>query len=309
MAPTEFEQSIHRTIAWFSVFSYPVTAFEIWKWLHAPGEDISLEQVYETLEQSHWLACRIQASGAFYTLADFGDIEEMVALRHERFLDALRKYRKLKRAAAFFSLIPSVQAVAAGNTLSWWHTRPQSDIDLFIITRPGTIWATRAILVFPFALLGKRPSIQTGPNEKIDTFCFSFFVTEDALDIKPLAIKGGDPYLAYWTKSLVPVLDRGRIFEKFEKENAWTREDVPNAKLRKPHRELSTKPLRSFPLPMRYLESFLCRLQRKKFPESIRSGANQDSRIVVNNRMLKFHANDRRQQFREQWRSRIGQVR
>lgn len=303
MRPTAIDMDIYRTVAWFSVFGYPVTAFEVWKWLYAPSSEHALADVFQALAESPWLAAELQRHQGCFAVLSAPPIAQLCDTRHDRFLDAVRKFAKVRRAAALFARVPSVRAVAVGNTLSWWHTRPESDIDLFIVTQPGTIWATRALLVFPFALLGKRPSATKEP--RVDTFCFSFFVTQDALQMQPLALEGEDPYLAYWTKALVPLFDREEVFSRMGEENPWVDSLLPHARLRRSHKELRARAGITFPFPLRPAESSLRHLQRRRFPERIREGANQDSRVVVSDAVLKFHANDRREKFRTEWREMV----
>ena len=201
----------------------------------------------------------------------------------------------------FVRLVPGVVAVAAGNTLAWWNTRPDSDIDLLVVTRPGTIWLARLLVVAPFALLGKRPGAAA-----VDPFCFSFFATTDALDFSSLRLPGGDPYLAYWVRSLVPVLDREGAFDRIIVENEWTREILPNGAhsattrlWRKSGTECRMKNVGD-PVPGTgsFLERVARAIQLRRFPARIRALMNVDSRVVVNDRMLKFHENDRREEYR-----------
>lgn len=210
----------------------------------------------------------------------------------------------------YVRLVPGVVAVAAGNTLAWWNTRPDSDIDLLVVARPGTVWLARLLVVAPFALLGKRPGASA-----VDPFCFSFFATTDALDFSSLRLDGGDPYLAYWTRSLVPVLDRGGAFDRIRAENEWTREVLPNVDFarrpsltpprptglssgRAPYEEGERNgERRSFVATT--LERVARAIQLRRFPPKIRALMNVDSRVVVNDRVLKFHENDRREEYRD----------
>lgn len=290
--PTPLEQSIHRTVAWFSLFEIPVTAFEAWKWMLAPDRTYRLEEVYAALE-GEWLRGRLAGANGMWTLVEASNAT--AAHRRERFLDAARKYGRLRRAARYLARVPGVEAVAAANTLALWDTRPDSDIDLFVIVRPGTIWLARLLMVTPFALTGKRPGASSE-----DPFCFSFFATTDALDLAALRVGEGDPYLAYWTRSLVPVIDRG-AFAAFGEGNAWASAVLPHARSKRAHAVLAARPGRrraASGLGTR-LEPLARRLQLRRFPARIRDLMNRDSRVVVNDAMLKFHDNDRRAHYRD----------
>ncbi len=315
---TSLDQSILRTVAWFSMFETPVTVFELWKWMLEPDRPYSLEETHAALDAA-WLRERLVETDGMWTIR--GSTEPLLPTpsvgssaskesdyqhralaveRRTRFLDAARKFKKLRRAMRFVRLVPGVVGVAAGNTLAWWNTRPDSDIDLLVVTRPGMIWLARLLVVTPFAPLGKRPGAAT-----VDPFCFSFFVTTDALDFSSLRLEGGDPYLAYWVRSLVPVLDRGGVLNRIAEENEWTTDILPNGR---PSRRLTT-PVPSLneggetkqkkQIIATGLERLAKNIQLRRFPPKIRALMNVDSRVIVSDRMLKFHEIDRRAEYRD----------
>ncbi|MFH1405398.1 MAG: hypothetical protein ABIH21_04895 [Patescibacteria group bacterium] len=290
------EKSILHTVCWFSVFGYPLTRFEIYKWLWKPDQKYSLVQVHEVIDSSEWLRDKLSVQGGFVTYRYKGPIESLVEDRRKRFVDAVRKYKKLKRVSLWFGLFSSVRAVAAVNTLSYWHTKPTSDIDMYIVVEPGTIWSTRLLLVAPFVIFGKRPG-----QRSIDPFCFSFFADENSMGTEHLKINNHDPYLAFWTQSVVPIFDRVGVFEKFENENIWASKCLPNSNIRMPHKEFSFfKPVAVVPCCiMKFFNSFSKSFQKNRLPQSIQQLANFDSRVIVRDNMLKFHENDERESYWE----------
>lgn len=305
MEPTDLERSVLQTVLWFSVFSYPVTSFEVWKWLFQPGRNYSLAQVYAVLDASVWLSEKLERQGAF--IAPKGMcLEVLVEDRFDRHVHAERKYQALTRMATYFQILPGVRAVAAVNTMSLWATNRTSDIDLYIVTRPGTIWSTRFWLVLPFLLLGHRPTHHEEDEEEHheDPFCFSFFSDQDHMQLESLSIER-DYYMALWTRSLVPVLDRDKTFVAFEQMNRWARVIFPNASMREVHPYHATRSLVGFFPQWAVLERFYAGLQKKRMPSLLKDMANQDTRVVVHDGMLKFHVNDRRAQFRDVYEERV----
>ncbi len=296
---TNLERAIGQTVAWFAMHGYPLTSFELWKWLLCPDRAYRLEEVDAALEGSAWLRERLAYGSGFIALNNGQPLASLVADRQARFLDAARKFAKLKRATHFFALLPSVRGVAACNTLAWHHTDAQSDVDLFILVEPGTVWATRLLLVAPFALLGKRPSRDAVAQ---DPFCFSFFLSHEARDIAPLALPDADPYLALWTHALTPVLERKGAFSAFGASNGWTRAYLPNAFAAGAHPELAPArtPPACVPLASAF-ERLARRVQERRLPPRLQALANRDSCVVVRDDMLKFHENDRREDYREKW--------
>lgn len=293
---TDLEQSVMRTVLWFSQFSYPLTAFEIWKWLLKPERSYGLGEVYSVLERSEWLHKKLESQEGFYALRGSG-INRLIKERQDKFLDSERKFALLRRVATYFSLLPGVRSVAAANTLAWWFTTKDSDIDLYIVTKPGHIWSSRFWLVVPFLLLGRRPEPQQ-PTTVQDPFCFSFFSTSSSLNLESLCLPR-DYYMAFWVRSLVPVLDRDGSLRTIQTENRWVTRALPNSHPRSTHPRHVPLTLPSLPIQWRVTEPLFRWVQRDRLPTSLRELANLDSRVVVSDEVLKFHDNDRRAQYRD----------
>ena len=217
----DLEKDTLRTVLWFSLSEYAPTAFEIWKWMLKSSRDYSLFQVVDTLSTSKELGRVLLERDGTYVLCD---MERGAEIRRERFSDALAKRRRLHRVVGYLRYIPFARGVAVCNTMSWMHTRPESDIDLFVIVREGSLWMTRLLAVLPFKLLRARP----GEREH-DPICFSFFLSDASLNLEALALSKDDPYLAYWTKSVFPIFDRDGVFDTFQKANRWTDEYLSRA--------------------------------------------------------------------------------
>lgn len=295
--PTELEQAIARTLCWFSIFEYPLTSFEIRKWMLQPERSYSLFEIQSVLEKSVWMKKHMWIHQGFFGLKQVDgkevDPTQWVQKRTVGYVDTQKKMRLLKRVAAYFRLFSSVKFVAAVNSLAWAQTNERSDIDLFVVTKPHQLWFTRFWLVLPFVLFKARPNIRSS----MPAFCFSYFVTEDALSFESSRLHENDYYFAYWFASMVPLFDRQHIGERMEKANIWVHRLLPQTMLRKAHKQ--HKPLKLAPIffsvPM--LEPLYRWLQEKRFPVSIRLLANKDTRVIVSDTVLKFHDQDRRAEF------------
>ncbi len=286
------EWDCFKVLAYFSYFKYPLTAFEVWKWQYKPEGKWSLEEVIRTLATSTWLRERMSEKNGFFALGE--EVEGWLADRHERFLDALRKYEVLRQAMMFIGRVPGVEAVLVGNSLAWQHTNVESDIDLFIVTEPKRVWSVRLLTVAMMAALRKRPG-----EAKIDPICCSFFTDSNHLDLADLKIEGADeedPYLAFWIRSLIPVVDRKGVQGRLEVMNRWVGEALPAAWGVERAARWRLRPKKCWPrLGLSSItENWAKQLQEKKFPRIIQEMKNRDTRVVVNDNMLKFHENDRR---------------
>ena len=62
----DLEKAILKTTAFFDVFSYPLTASEIFKWLYNPQQIYTLANIRETLKNSQILKKELATKEGFY---------------------------------------------------------------------------------------------------------------------------------------------------------------------------------------------------------------------------------------------------
>jgi len=287
--PTDLERAVFRTVGYFHLFEYPLTAVEIWKWLYRPGSKYELTDVTSILNSSNWLKARLETQDGFYFISGQSDF---VTTRHLRYNDAMRKFRRARRVTRWLAMIPGVLGVAVCNSLPWYNTTPESDIDFFVVVKPGTIWTARFLSVLPIKIFRLRPA-----ETKTDPVCLSFYVTSEALSLNDIRIED-DIYMSYWVRSITPLFETDNIFSKFLQANDWARRDLPNSQL--PDGQVMRK---SFKLPtLRSLENRFKKLQLSRLPVSVKERMNKDTSIIVSDNMLKFHVDDRRESFRQRFR-------
>lgn len=282
---TPLERDCYHVIAYFDIFRYPVTAFEVWKWLYAPSQPWTLCDVVTVLREGSALRSRVAEHGGFYGL---GDVAANAADRHTRFLDAMRKYHRLLRVVAYLGRLPHVDGIAVCNSLALHHTNAQSDIDLFVVTSASRVWTVRFYAIAAMALFRLRPG-----EAARDPVCCSFFVDRDLLAMEGLKIGEHDPYLAMWHATLSPLVDRDHVFARLRAENAWVAgvlSHAPVVRRAQAYRQKLRGRLPSLPIGEERLRMF----QERRLNPAVAALKNRDTRVVVNNKMLKFHENDRR---------------
>lgn len=296
----KLSESVNKTIAWFSLFNYPLTVTELWQWLWS-DEKKSYKDIYDYVKE-----------GGVYNVAPFilleGE-EDNLEIRAERYLHAVRKQRKAKRATWFLSWLPWVEGVALCNSLGYQNARDESDIDFFIITKPNTIWLTRLLAVAVLKLFGQRPSEEHGR----DTLCFSFYVTSDSLDLEEIALADGDPYLTYWVTQLNPMFGRGAVWVQFFGANEWIRKFLPNAvgyawkNTNWYYRQ--GRETKSVGKIIKQLNAWAKALQIDKFSKALYAQANKpEGNVIMTDKILKLHTKDRRAHYREAWQKKYEQV-
>jgi len=142
-----------------------------------------------------------------------------------------------------------------------------------------------------------------------------------------------DPYLLFWLTQLTVLYDVNDTYAAFWRANeAWVRRWLPDARPRGVHprifvgsppphvpppggsggKQKISPPPTGRGAPVRLwrergwvvgdtLERWCRAFQERRFSPGIRALANIDSRVVVTDRILKFHTNDRRAEYRERW--------
>ncbi|MFA5947115.1 MAG: hypothetical protein WC813_03760 [Patescibacteria group bacterium] len=286
---SDLETSILRTTAYFSYFSYPLTAFELWKWLLNPTLPYSYREVLEALQTSEFLEKKLSRASGFL---GFGDVTSQINDRSRRLVNALQKYATVSKYLAYLSRLPAIQGVAVCNSLAFHHTTNESDIDLFIITKPGQTWTARFLAAVPLILFRRRPG-----EAKTDPICLSFFASQSALKLADVRIGEQDPYLAFWSMTLMPLFDRSLWQRQFHEDNRWVGEYLPNAHGVKRARAFRVNE-RRLSLPSVLSEKLLKKVQEDRLPRHMRAMMNIDTRVIVTDDMLKFHDRDSREEIK-----------
>jgi hypothetical protein len=303
---TPLEKSIISTISYFDIFDYPLTVMEIWKWLYVDDNQpaVDLAAVQQALEQSEYLRQRIAGQDGFYFLQGRAGI---VQTRHERYSLAEQKYHKAKRMIRILRWVPFIKMIGVCNTLSYNNSRADADIDLFIVTQRHRIWQSRWWVTGFLKLFGLRPS----PGRTRNKICSSFFIDEDHLDLQKVAL-AHDMHFAYWAMQIVPVYDEG-VYPAFFAANDWARVQLPHVGQIIPSTRRTVPPAGAVKSVLRvccsiFPERLFRWMQMNIMPAALKQAANRDTRVVVNDGMLKFHDNDRRQFFFTRWQRRLQEV-
>lgn len=219
-------------------------------------------------------------------------------------------WRRVWRFSFVFRICPFLRMAAVCNNLAFGKVDEKSDIDVFVIAKSGRLFFVRTFLTLFLHVLGVRRH-----GKKVaERFCLSFFVDDEFLDMSPIAIDN-DVYLAYWIKSMLPIVDDG-VSRDFMKKNFWGKEFFENSE----DFEISLKFVcgnRSFLRKIlqlifggkigNFLENTLKKWQLKRCEGKIRKLNDAEAQgIFVNEHVLKFHNVDRRRQWRREWLKKYG---
>jgi hypothetical protein len=322
------EKSILATIVYYDIFDYPLTGFEVFKYLinplHVIGQledinktefepmnNISLSEVLKSLENEKIKNVVSQKNG-FYFLKEK---KWLYQERIERQKIAAQRWKKVKKVLKFIQIIPFVQMVAVCNSLAIDNSKRDADIDFFIITRKKRIWLTRLMVTFVVWLIGEWRH----KNRISGKICLSFYITEEFLNLNSLAIRPYDIYLANWVHQLRPVFCQEKTYKEFIFENQWVKDYLlnfgrignfyhPGFKQNKALisiRNVLEKILGGWmgDLKEAILRFFQKRkISRKMVPHNIPTA------VVVSDKILKFHENDKREYFQKEFLKRLENI-
>jgi len=284
---------IQKTISFFSLFNYPLTAFEVWKYLPVKAK---FSEVLFCLDNG--LENINQKNGQYFPALCEKNLEK----RNRRYNYSDRKFKQAIKISKIFRFIPYIKMIAIVNIIGSANMRNESDIDFFIVTVPKRIWLTRFFCVLIAKILNKRPQ----KNKTKDTICLSFYITEDNLNLENLMLNSLDWYFIYWLACLVPIYDADNYYEKLINHNLWLKKTLPNWKKNTPSNRLQIKNKKyffsnfynyCFDFLFGNFENIIKKFQLKIMPEILKQKMNQDKSVIINDQILKLHINDRRKNF------------
>lgn len=215
-------------------------------------------------------------------------------------------WKKVRRYIGILQIVPFVRMISVCNNLAFGNVDEKSDIDLFVIAKKGRLFIVRSFVTFILHIFGVRRH-----GDKVaGRFCLSFFVDDTYLDLSPIAINH-DIYLAFWIKSMKPVIDDG-VSGKFLDANQWAAEYFE----RKSDFEMDlTKVFNGnwFTLSSRRIFEFVfngkfgdfverkLRTWQQKRARDKSNDASENASLVIDDHILKFHNIDRRRKYRNMW--------
>ncbi len=200
-------KSILKTLLYFDIFRYPLTAAEVFK--HLTTNHVTPDDVTRALAQ-------LSDQSIIYPIADFYSIQNNLALGSRRVQGnqkALMSLPMARKKAMFISKFPFVRAVMASGSLSKDYMDEHSDLDFFVITKPNRLWIARMLLT-----LYKK--IFLFNSHKF--FCVNYYVDEEHLEIEEKNI-----FTATELATLIPLCGKEH-YSQLMTANDWIKKYLPN---------------------------------------------------------------------------------
>jgi predicted nucleotidyltransferase len=207
----EINKDILAALAYFDMFSYPLTSSELFLFLQQKCRRQEFDISLKLMISSHV----IYNFDNFYTLRND---RALITRRLKGNAKAAELIKIAHKVSAVLIRFPYVRGIAISGSLSKNYADEDSDIDLFIVTAKNRLWIART-LMHAFKKL-------TFLFNKQHYFCMNYYVDERQLQINEKNI-----YTAIEVATLIP-LQGDAVFEQFYYENNWTQHYLPNNYLR-----------------------------------------------------------------------------
>ena len=299
------EKAIVATIAYYDVLEYPLTGFEVFKYLinplHIvksssidfdaevePLENIDLINILKILEGDN-LKSYIDEKNGFYFLQNRRQIAK-IRIERQKISDEM--WKKSKRIIKWLQIIPYLRMVLMSGSAAMHNAKPESDIDLLVVVKSKRIWTARFFISLLFQIIGKRRH----GRKTAGRFCLNHYLTDKSLKINYPSLYNAQTYA-----HLVLMLEiEENVYNRFQFENRWIGNYLYVYDLQKIGSQLKIKNSRFLGLIRKIkeavlntfignvLEWFLKLIQKKHikkhWPENLSGG-----RIVVDDSQLEFH--------------------
>ena len=286
MAP--LSQKILTTLTYYDIMDYPMTAFELWKYLirgqetgNSEQEKIKLSDIIKELEDEE-LRKKLEQCCGYYFLKGRKKIVEQ---RIENNKIAEHKFKKIRKIASIIKFIPFVRMVAVTGTLAMKNTQKSSDLDLLVALKHGHIFTGRSLVTLATHILGVRRYGQKIANR----ICLNFFITDKSLRINIQDLFSSSEYFF-----ILPLFGY-EIFKEFQRANDWIREfrenyipeELANLKLIKDsfYAKAARKTGETILFP-KFIEQKLARWQMKRIENDPRTHMNGSMVMADDNALI-----------------------
>ena len=197
------------SIAYHNIFDYPLNFSDLMKW--KANEDLTIGS-----------NLTIVSKNGFYFISGK---ETSIYKRQLHNRISKRKMAIATKAANILSFLPTIKMIGITGSLAMENSNEESDIDLMIVTKGGSLWTTRAFAYLLISLFGIK---KRSPLDKIqmDKLCLNIWLDENDLT---WGKKDRNIYTAHEIAQVIPMINKNKTYEKFLSDNKWVLKFWPNA--------------------------------------------------------------------------------
>ena len=294
----ETNDAILATLAYYDGLEYPLSAFELYRYLVNPQRlkphvgslgTIALEDIHQGIDK---LLARgqIQEEKGFYFLKDRVGLS---SLRLAREKISAQKWRRCLNRVYWLQFTPWIRGMFVSGSLALGTVSEESDFDILVLVEPKRLYLARLFLSGIASLIGaRRTRYETIAPDK---FCFNHYLTLDTLKMNHQSLYNAQTYA-----HLVPMAVSPALAGKFFAENLWINKFVYNFTSHQRTIRRTIRPSRFFKGLARVIE-YVC---QGKMADTLERWARQyqqkrisinpitqasGGRIIYTNTELEFH--------------------
>lgn len=251
------ELAVKKTLAYRSIFKYPLSLFQLKTFLIS-GQKIKSKSLSEAIK--HLINRKfIKKKNGKYFLPGVNPVnwDEKKKLTEKLF-------RKNIDALKLISKVPWVRMVCVTGSAAAYNASNESDMDVFIIASKNRVWITRFFVTLILKIIGKFPQTEGEPGK----ICTNLYLEEKHMSWPE---EKRNIFVAHDIVMMQPVFDSKQTYFKFLNANKWVSEYFPNfyinqMSLEKNKRQL-TSPLVDF-VEDRFMKIQLRHMKRKQTTET-----------------------------------------
>ena len=216
MFPENLHEAILATLAYHSIFNYPLTLIEIQRYLIGFAET-NIETIQSALKTKGIN----EHSVGRYSLEAFPVSWDETSYQRawERIEHAQLELRR------FCKPIPAIEMIAISGSTAGLSSHANSDVDLMCITRRGALWTSRLELLGLLTLTNKRINVDQPDELNAGKYCLNVILENDD---SGLEVPHHDLYTAMEIAHLKVIINDNQKYQSFIKHNAWIQTILPN---------------------------------------------------------------------------------
>ena len=264
--------SIQKTLAYFSVFKYPLSFYQLSTYLIS-NRKFRRKAFKKELKRLVSKGFIKQRKGKYY----LPGVKNVDPEKRSRYTQRLIK--KNRKALKTLEKVPWIKMICITGSAANYNSEPNSDLDLMFVTSKNRVWLTRGFVFTILRIFGKLPAGNFEDRE----LCPNIFIDEKNLTWPK---DKRDIYIAQNIVSMQPIYQKEGMYFRFLRANTWIHKYNSQFEFQTPKRLGRNKSSRSDVL--NYLEDLAYKMQLK-YMEKRRTSE------IVTKRLIHFNKNDNSQ--------------
>ena len=221
-------KNIISTIVYYDVLDFPLTSFEIWKYLiecQSKTEKYDLYSIIQTLN-SEDIKKNIEEFRGFYFLKGRKNLVEARIARNK--ISEI-KFKLIRKIVSWLKYAPFLRMIAVTGRVAMKNAGAKSDLDFLIAIKNGRIFTGRFFVTLISQLLKKRRHGKKITNRA----CLNYYISDKNMGINLKDLFSSSEY------SFIFPIYNFPVFQSFQQNNQWIRnyrpdfepDTIPNLKI------------------------------------------------------------------------------